>query len=496
MTDWDDLVKGARRASSDPEDSDSLMPGSDPGDGLAGSLSGGSADDWKGGEYSPEGGDPDRKLFDPPIERVSVRRPSYRQWLQTLAHQRNVFLVVHAGFDADYESLIGPVLDKLTTKELRELAVTEKWPDSVVDTLAALRREYPVMKAFAMQVLGGGPEGVWLGKPLDPKSVHSDVEAFYAAGRPGMTRETVDGSTKCWEVYDRFPIKASAFSMVAALLEEEDTRRKTVEVEIPPAAPVASGSPGASEEASGSTPDEVEPGSIASSFDRAMKSVADVYGTDTEHETMTSYDRRGRKIEETILETADKALVERIGTREYRDSGTNPALPPRVRCTYIRKTKKFGDWQCGHWSVYGSDRCEAHGGDLIDPEETKSLIRNSQQKIFGASLAAVGTIVDIMQNSTNDATRLRAAETILNRSGLNENVDVSVSLGVDDIAKSRPAGELIRERLMKLAGHDPESEAATRALEEADRKKFEAIDAEVVEEPAEVIVYESDPGDE
>lgn len=360
-----------------------------------------------------------------PLKRKSRKKPSYRQWMSQVAFSPDLY--AHA-----------------VTKSPADMLTPDTGPGSVILTTADAR--YALWRAkcnalditpFCKTVLGGGPESIWVGKPLNPWSVHEEVESFFASARSGFTHDTVKLSSRAWEMFDADETSDSEYAELKAEMDRAATDRDTVVDE-----------------------------ETSSEWIEERKAIGEV-----------------KKARRTVIKTTAETLMDSLrgsglpvpgsvaDGRMLSDSVGVPGALPRVRCTYtIRKSGR----QCGNWAVGGGVRCDSHGGTWLEPEETKSLLRAGQTKIFAASAAAIDTVLDLMQHSSQDPVRLKAAEMILNRSGLHEKQEITISDGSDGKAVTDP-GQIVRERLARLAGFEKQAEI------DAARKEEMTMDAEIVE---------------
>lgn len=74
--------------------------------------------------------------------------------------------------------------------------------------------------------------------------------------------------------------------------------------------------------------------------------------------------------------------------------------------------------RCTSVPVPGGDRCEDHGGAIVDPSVRRAILLTSYAKMLDASDLAVGTLIDVMEYSKNALARVKAAQEILDRVGL------------------------------------------------------------------------------
>jgi hypothetical protein len=231
---------------------------------------------------------------------------------------------------------------------------------------------------LARLVLSGGPESVWMNKPLRAEFVCTDVEMFFASGRPGVRSVHVDLAREAVPVY----------------LDDERTVNELV---------------------------TDKKGKVAR---REIEKVV----------TDSATDRLGSELEPAI---------DTRGTARVMPTASGTMLP-RVRCTYFRPKN---DTQCVRMAVQGSVRCDIHGGEYLDPEETKAILRAGQERLVMASSDAIDSLMDLMQNSVNDAVRLKAVEMVLDRTGFKPGMEVTLSGQTE--AGISPA-EVLRTRLERL----------------------------------------------
>jgi hypothetical protein len=380
-----------------------------------------------------------------PIRRNMQRQPSYRQFLWILYNDRNVFALAYGGVTEENTRIVG------TKSTLGDIEDIDKHPD-----LKKLKQGRTIAKKarkFAELVLGGGPEAVWAGKPLNPKDVHADVVSFVTAGRPGFVDYTALGSSMAWETYDNSKLTMEDFERARAALHNGYGRGLIAEH--------------ADQELV--TLDAAEVAKLA------------IDGSKTKGKTIVT-------AEKYVVRTADKLIQDMGLDVDIRPVMTHAGIPMDVMCTHT-SSYRLGNGEeahhrCNAQSIGGSGYCEKHGGSYLDPLETQSLVSASQQKIFSATSKAVDVIVDIMLNSTNDAVKLRAAEQILNRGGLSESREININVDTGAPAE-KTAAQSVREKLFELMpskAKQQEIEAQKAAGQISDYG--EIIDAEVEPELA------------
>lgn len=386
-----------------------------------------------------------------PKKRRSPARPTYRSWMWVVRGQPLTYAYAFTGT---------PETEVLTAENTRP---GEPW-----DKTAAALSDALWVRPFLDLVLGGGPDGIWTGKPLHQHTLHQDIEDFAAAGRAGFSEDTVRMSSKAWEMYDADTTTSSVYHDVTFLLRREEDRRSKSHAR-------------AAALASATVPPELELATAAREHEVGGSSNEWVNARRAEASRRAD-DRELRAAGATVVKATSDALMEALGEssvlhdtfaphdwRAMEKSATTAGVSPRVRCTH---TKANGH-QCAYWGVAGTGRCELHGGRLIDEEETRSLVRAQQVRIFAASGRAVDTILFLLENSPNDAIRLRAAEQLLSRAGLSERTEISFDVRDGDPTRTDP-GQVVRERLARLAGYSEDALNKQRALPD--------VDAEVIDE--------------
>lgn len=275
----------------------------------------------------------------------------------------------------------------------------------------------------AKLILGGGPEGVWVGKPLNAHQVLRDIEAFYVSDRKGFDDDVFAAAQRTVDDYYTTPV------LVEDVIKEkmragDATTKKRIEAGVVAVVKrvVADGDPESAEE------------SMAGS-DAPI---------DSRH---------------PLRQVAKEAFV----------PGT---LIPRMRCTHTER-RPVGDWQCGRPAMPGAEVCDMHGGEWISLDETKALIKAGHDRLVLASETAISTVVDLMENGVNEAVRLKAAEMVLDRTGFVPGMEISVS-GSGTETGSSPA-DILRERLIRLSQVPP-------LPEEEPKPAPDIVDAEIEED--------------
>lgn len=398
-----------------------------------------------------------------PLRRGSSAKPGYRPWLQIVGKNPITWAVLQSGLDPHHPllhtdgALEGTAHIVAAFNEAQRLSADADPDEYLPLAYWAARVQAEFIGPLAQVVLSGGPDGLWIGKPLKPDAVHADVVGLCASGVSGFGSEDEmeRRSSLAWELFDASEITLPQYTETREAIEAARVDAHTITVTHVPEVP---------------TGDEAEPSEIDTKLDTA---------------TLTA-DKRGviglPTVEKLVMRKSADALLDSALGRAVanpHDVG-KPGTLLHVRCDYVVNAKDVHKRRsCDKWAVQGSTRCELHGGVYLDPEETKSVLRANQTKIFALASKAVDVVADLMVNSTNDPTRLAAAKLILDRAGFNEVIDVNLDTG----PKAEDPADVIRERLRRLAPPAAELTAAEEKPLFAEYSAIEAtIEAEVVEE--------------
>lgn len=148
---------------------------------------------------------------------------------------------------------------------------------------------------------------------------------------------------------------------------------------------------------------------------------------------------------------------------------------PVVRCVQIKKDGQ----RCARWSLRGTDRCVKHGGQLPNVKgNAEAKVEAARMRLVENLDLAVDVLEDLMQPGTAEAIRLKAAESVMDRTGLRGGFEVQIDAEVT----VNPA-DTVKERLAKLsAGAQAVAEMQSKARAQRDDDD-DIIDAEVVPEP-------------
>lgn len=178
-------------------------------------------------------------------------------------------------------------------------------------------------------------------------------------------------------------------------------------------------------------------------------------------------------------EEVKEPLVSKHNTLGSTTNGvSNRPLSPQnpvkvIQCTAMaRSTGK----QCTRWSLRGSNVCPKHGGQLPTVKaHAAALVEAARLRLIGMSDQAVDVLEDLSLGATAEQVRLRAAESILDRSGIRAGSDVFVA--TEDTRTESAADRLSRQ----LEETSNRLEQARKRIEEA-KQAEDVVDAEIVDD--------------
>ena len=408
-----------------------------------------------------------------PLRRSTKGQPTYREWLAIIANNPITYAVVRNGLDPATPAIYAEGAVEGTAHIVAAFSAAQIPREDGSDhplPLAywATRVQAEFIRPFAKQVLSGGPDAMWIAKPIKPHEIHKDIEAFVAAGRSGFSEEDdmTRRSSLAWEMFDADEFPYAVYSQVRSDMAAAQLEQDTVTVtHVPPLEDVKK---------------EADKAGVTLSGDDVLGPIPEIKA-----------DKRGvtglPSVERVVMKHTSDALMDSVTGREVLNPGDalKPGKMLRVRCDYVFNAKRpDGRRACDRYAVGGSTRCETHGGEYLDHEETVSLLKAGRSKLMALSSKAIDTVGELMVHSTNDAVRLAAAKIVLDRTGYAESVELNVNVGGNT---ERPAGDIIAERLAALAPRAKEIEPPTEIFPrtsdaETPEFDFSPVDAEVVEE--------------
>jgi hypothetical protein len=133
---------------------------------------------------------------------------------------------------------------------------------------------------------------------------------------------------------------------------------------------------------------------------------------------------------------------------------------PVVRCIGIASTT--GE-RCRRWSLRGTNVCRKHGAQLPNVRDhAEAVVESARLQLMGMADDAVEVLSDLMKAGVADAVRLKAAETVLTRSGIKDGVtfEVEVTHNVSLAGEIGKKLEIMRQRQITAEKEAAEAEQA------------------------------------
>jgi hypothetical protein len=115
------------------------------------------------------------------------------------------------------------------------------------------------------------------------------------------------------------------------------------------------------------------------------------------------------------------------------------------RCRYVKSDGiRCMLWHAGRAADDGF--CRTHLG-VVNPEAGVGAVERARHKAMTMAPAMVDVLEEMALYATSEPTRVQAANSLLDRSGVRQGVDVNV----EGTVEVRPAADIIRERLGRLS---------------------------------------------
>jgi len=124
---------------------------------------------------------------------------------------------------------------------------------------------------------------------------------------------------------------------------------------------------------------------------------------------------------------------------------------PVVRC--IGTASTTGE-RCKRWSLRGTNVCRKHGAQLPNVRDhAEAVVESARLQLMGMADDAVEVLGDLMKAGVADAVRLKAAETVLTRSGIKDGItfEVEVNHNVSLAGEIEKRLEIMRQRQIAAA---------------------------------------------
>jgi hypothetical protein len=168
---------------------------------------------------------------------------------------------------------------------------------------------------------------------------------------------------------------------------------------------------------------------------------------------------------------ATKAWVKEQETGGPKSDRRAPAALPH-RCRMM----KSDGLRCMLWSsgrIKDDGLCRVHLKTVRKPGED---VERARRKLMQAAPYAVDKLEELMESAVNEQVALKASTEILDRAGVRGGTELDIGVDVTD---SRPASQILSERLARLAAG-----AASMLASASNRNddSGEVVDAEVVED--------------
>lgn len=169
---------------------------------------------------------------------------------------------------------------------------------------------------------------------------------------------------------------------------------------------------------------------------------------------------------EPLPPTADDLAAMMVPGADWDRDGFHPTMArpfPSMQCVGVVRSGPRSGQRCANRAVYGATVCLSHGAQLpVVRQKAERIVEAARLALVGSAGDAVDWIIDLGQNSTSDAVRLKAATEILDRSGVRGGYEVDVQ-----VEQRQDPAEVLRERIQTLRKRTIEGELVERAALEA-----------------------------
>lgn len=131
---------------------------------------------------------------------------------------------------------------------------------------------------------------------------------------------------------------------------------------------------------------------------------------------------------------------------------------PVVRCTYIfPDTHERPGEQCKRWSLRGAQKCVKHGAQLENVRQhAEAMVESARLRLISSTDLAVDWLLDLAENSTSDAVRLKATTEVMDRAGVRGGAELDVT-----VTQTQDPSQLLRDRLDQLKRRTIEGEVVS-----------------------------------
>ena len=181
-------------------------------------------------------------------------------------------------------------------------------------------------------------------------------------------------------------------------------------------------------------------------------------------------DKHGDRAHEAGVVSPDGMGTERSPAK--KGGRKEPYLPRRCISTKRDGSRCWG-WAASH---EGDGRCRAHAPGAYLAQNQGHQIALARMKMIQAAPAMADVLEELATEAASEQVRLKAAESILDRSGVSTTSDINVNFGVKD---ERDPAQVVQDRLSELAGRlAAAKELEIRAVE---KEETDMVEAEIVE---------------
>jgi len=152
----------------------------------------------------------------------------------------------------------------------------------------------------------------------------------------------------------------------------------------------------------------------------------------------------------------------------------NGAPVPVMRCT---ATTRAGT-RCKRYSLRGATVCLVHGGRLPNVRaHAEAVVEAGRLRLIGMTDEAIDVLGDIMTSGSSDAVRLKAAQDVLDRSGLRGATEIAV-----EVTHTESAAQRVQARLAEIADRAQREVAKSQHIDDDDDEgDDDIIDAEILD---------------
>lgn len=206
------------------------------------------------------------------------------------------------------------------------------------------------------------------------------------------------------------------------------------------------------------------------------------------HEALTAYAETTLSIpalvegrftaEETDPTTATHATrtIQTAQAEPFQDSGLVPVITTRGIATLCTFTDPSTGRNCTRQALHADVLCSIHGGKTPSPEELQAIYAAARAKLLAATESAVDATIELMTSSPNDEVRRKAAEMVMDRTGIVPGTEITIRDPSNP--QDRSPTEILLERLARLSNPTPD----TPQLQQLDTDEdIDTVDAELVD---------------